>query len=181
MRRLHGGAMSPWRGEDGLPRLRVPTLVSLGQPDRVFAQTHYAGVPRLVPNAQQVTIPVSAHLMQLERPDAVNRAIRRFLEPKERAGRAAVLETMASVTSGGNSTNGYGAAPSTRSRGAAVPPRLSEMPWLQHYDNEVPQELVPSNVVLPDLLGNAAREVRDRAALIFFGQRISYRELDRLT
>ena len=31
------------------------------------------------------------------------------------------------------------------------------------------------------LLANAARDFPDRAALIFFGQRISYRELDRLS
>ena len=72
--------MGIWRGSERFPQLRVPTLVILGHRDTVFVRAYYDDVPRSIPKAQQVVISVSAHLVQLERPDAVNRAIRRFIE-----------------------------------------------------------------------------------------------------
>src|SRR5947209_8497638 len=61
----------------------VPTLVILGYRDRVFRRKQYEDVLRCNPGAQLVDIPVSAHLVQLERPDAVNRAISRFIEKQQ--------------------------------------------------------------------------------------------------
>ncbi|HCI78471.1 MAG TPA: hypothetical protein DHW02_02130, partial [Ktedonobacter sp.] len=58
----------------------IPTLVILGYRDRVFRRKLYEDVLRCNPGAQLVDIPVSAHLVQLERPDAVNRAISHFIE-----------------------------------------------------------------------------------------------------
>ena len=55
------------------------------------------------------------------------------------------------------------------------------MPWLQYYDREVPESLPLPKQSLHDLLSNAAREFPDRPALIFFGQKIGYHELDRLS
>src|SRR6266567_1545414 len=126
-----------------------------------YALRHYEDVPRNIPHAQQVVIPVSAHLVQLERPDAVNRAIRRFIEPKVKEGKS-----------------------ESRIRPAQLSvhtTRHAEMPWLQYYDREVPESLPLPKQVLHDLLSNAAREFPDRPALIFFGQRIGYRELERLS
>ncbi len=158
LRRMHDDAMSPWPGQARLPLLRVPTLVIMGQRDRVFQRERYEEVARLIPDAQQVVIPVSAHLVQLERPEAVNRAIRRFLA---------------------------GQAP-----GGTMPPSgplsadaawHATAPWLQSYDNEVPNTIAIPRQPLHELLSNAARAFPNRTALIFFGQRISYRELDRLS
>jgi hypothetical protein len=59
--------------------------------------------------------------------------------------------------------------------------RHVEMPWLQNYDSEVPETLPLPKQLLHELLSNAAREFPDRPALIFFGQKIGYRELDRLS
>src|SRR5207244_1003999 len=72
--------MSVWRGSERWSQLRVPTLVMLGHRDDVFLREYYEDASRSIPNAQHVVISVSAHLVQLERPDAVNRAIRRFIE-----------------------------------------------------------------------------------------------------
>lgn len=152
LKRMLNSALTPWRGQDCLERLRLPTLVVLGQRDTVFLRQHYEDVSRCIPGAQSVVIPVSAHLVQLERPDAVNRAIRRFTEARQKA-------TMAE--------KGLHTA------------RNVEMPWLQHYDSDVPQALPLPRVLLQDLLNNAARSFPSRPALIFFGQHISYSELDR--
>jgi long-chain acyl-CoA synthetase len=166
LRRMHDGAMSRWRGDKRLGELRVPTLVVIGHRDTVFTQEHYAAVPKLIPGAQQVVIPVSAHLVQLERPDAVNRAIRRFVQARARIEAGASADAM-------------GSYPQPRGAGAAL--RLGEAPWLQAYDPDVPEELPTPQVLAHDFLSNSAAEFPDRTALHFFGQKISYRELDLLS
>src|SRR6266566_3550253 len=161
LKRMLHSVLTPWRGDERVQLLQVPTLVVLGHRDTVFLREHYEDVPRNIPHAQQVVIPVSAHLVQLERPDAVNRAIRRFIEPKVKEGKS-----------------------ESRIRPAQLSvhtTRHAEMPWLQYYDREVPESLPLPKQVLHDLLSNAAREFPDRPALIFFGQKIGYRELDRLS
>jgi long-chain acyl-CoA synthetase len=157
---LHS-VLTPWRGDERVQQLRVPTLVVLGQRDNVFLREHYEDVPRSIPGAQEVIIPVSAHLVQLERPDAVNRAIHRFMEPKQQDAKGELRRRSSPL-----------------SLHAA---RYAEMPWLQYYDSEVPESLPLPKQLIHDLLSNAAREFPERAALIFFGQKIGYRELDHLS
>jgi long-chain acyl-CoA synthetase len=160
LRRMHAGAMAPWPGTERLPQLRVPTLVVLGQRDRVFVRERYEDTTRLIPGAQQIVIPVSAHLVQLERPDAVNRAIRRFVASRDPA------------TSMPASGPLIGDAPLMRRATAR---------WLVNYDQDVPDAVPVPRQSLADLLATAAREFPNRAALIYFGQQIGYRELDRLS
>jgi long-chain acyl-CoA synthetase len=161
LKRMLYSVLMPWRGDERVQLLQVPTLVVLGHRDIVFLREHYEDVPRKIPHAQQVVIPVSAHLVQLERPDAVNRAIRRFIEPKATESKSESRTRPAQLS--------------------AHATRHAEKPWLQSYDREVPESLPLPKQLLHDLLSNAAREFPDRAALIFFGQKIGYRELDRLS
>src|SRR5437764_1207747 len=158
LKRMLHSVLTPWRGDERVQLLQVPTLVVLGHRDTVFLREHYEDVPRNIPHAQQVIIPVSAHLVQLERPDAVNRAIRRFIEPKSADVKAEKQQHLA--------------------RSAA---RSLEMPWLQHYDSDVPDSVFPSQQLLHDMLSNAAREFPHRPAIIFFDQKIGYAELDLVT
>lgn len=152
LRGMHDRVMNVWHGGERMQQLRVPTLVVLGQRDTVFQKQAYEDVPRIIPGAHQTVIPVSAHLVQLERPDAVNRAIRRFIEGKQ--------DNQARIT-----------------RAA----RHAGMPWLQYYDSDVPHDLPVPGQSLQELLSNAARSMPERPALIFFGQKIGYRELDHLS
>ena len=160
-RDVHDQVMFTWNGTERLQQLRVSTLVILGQRDTVFLRQHYEDVPRAIPNTHSTIIPVSAHLVQLERPDAVNRAIRRFIEPKLPDTKAEKQPHLA--------------------RSAAIAARSLEMPWLQHYDSDVPDTVFPSQQLLHDMLNNAAREFPKRPALIFFEQKIGYAELDLIT
>ncbi len=170
LKRMLYSALSTWKGQASLERLRVPTLVVMGHRDTVFMREHYEDVPRSIPGAQQVVIPVSAHLVQLERPDAVNRAIRRFIDARQKAAAAVTAGQPASASP-------FQRIPSA-GLSSAHAQRHSEMPWLQHYDNDVPETLPLSKQVLPDFLNNAALDFPNRSALIFFGQHISFRELD---
>src|SRR6266849_4771560 len=161
LKRMLHSVLTPWRGDERVQLLQVPTLVVLGQRDTVFLREHYEDVQRNIPGAQQVVIPVSAHLVQLERPDAVNRAISRFIEKLQ--------QTSASTRGDAITRNAVHAA------------RLIAMPWLQNYDSGVPEQIPLPEQLLHDMLSNAAREFPDRPAIIFFGQKISYRELDLLS
>lgn len=154
LKRMLTNVLSTWHGHERMQQLRVPTLVMLGHRDNVFMRESYEDVSRTIPGAQKVVIPVSAHLVQLERPDAVNRAIRRFIDAQQQKAANAPAPVV-SVS------------------------RLAEMPWLQYYDRGVPESLPSPRQLLPDMLNNAALEFPERPALIFFGQKIGYRELDR--
>src|SRR5579859_5421418 len=163
LKRMHTNVLATWRGDERMPQLRAPSLVVLGHRDNVFTRESYADVARAISGAQQVVIPVSAHLVQLERPDAVNRAIRRFIDTRQhQAGQAGDALPQ----------------PARSSTHLASATRLADMPWLLHYDSGMPESLPLPHQLLPDMLNNAARDFPERAALIFFGQRIGYRELD---
>jgi len=58
---------------------------------------------------------------------------------------------------------------------------VSERPWLRFYDDGVPQTLTYPEVALHAFLEESARRVPDGDATIFFGARLSYRELFRQT
>ena len=64
-----------------------------------------------------------------------------------------------------------------RPAGAASP--IASRPWLAHYEAGVPAEVSVSEVPVDALLRDAARAHPDRTALIFFGAKTSFRDLDR--
>ncbi len=161
LKRMLAHVLSTWHGYERMQQLRVPSLVMIGHRDNVFLRESYEDVARAIPGAQQVVIPVSAHLVQLERPDAVNRSIRRFIDARQQQASSEL--------------------PARSSTHPVYATRLAEMPWLLHYDSGVPESLPLSRQSLPDILNNAAHDFPERAALIFFGQKIGYRELDRIS
>jgi len=161
LRRMHDGAMVSWPGDKRMAQLQTPTLVVLGQRDTVFNRDYYEGVTKTIPGAKQVVIPVSAHLVQLERSEATNRAIRRFIDPRP-------------------PTESGGSIPAP-AQARHNPARYAASPWLLSYDPDVPERIPLPRTLLHDLLSNSAGDFPDHSALIFFGQRISYRELDALS
>jgi long-chain acyl-CoA synthetase len=153
LKKFYHATLSTWNGEALLPKVTVPTLTVMGHRDFVFPQASYQAVTEGIPNAQPVTIPVSAHLVQLERPDAVNRAIQRFLEPVPL---------------------------SWRERRPKVQ-LARERPWLKHYEMGVPPVVSLPSQPLHRFLESAARRHPRNTALIFFGRKMTYRELDDLS
>ncbi len=150
LKRLYAETLHTWPGAALLPNIQAPTLVIIGQRDLAYPPTRYRATARLIPHAQTVTIPTSAHLVQLERPDAVNRALQRFL----------------------------GARPvSWREFGRAT--AKADRPWTRFYDAGVPYEVRPPAQPLDRFLTSAARRRPHRPALVFYGRRLTYDELDR--
>jgi len=101
-----------------------------------------------------VIVPVSAHLVQLERADAVNRAIQRFLGPSPlewRQKRDAIREMLA-----------------------------RERPWLKNYEPGVPATIIAPLQPLHRFLGSAAIRYANRPATIFYGATLTWRQVDEL-
>ena len=153
LRAMYRNALRRWDGNEVLPRVQPPTLVILGERDRVYRRVAYDSVPDRVPGAQVIKVSVSAHLVHLERPAAVNRAIARFI-PAARPVDAA---------------------------GVAADDLQTRRPWLRRYEAGVPHALSYPAAPLHQLLRVAARRFPRRAALVSARGTLSYRRLDQMT
>src|SRR3990172_1982065 len=150
LKRLYREAILPLKRSDKFPALRAPTLVIRGHRDRVFSRQLFESVAEAIPDAEEVNVGASGHLVMLERWQAVNRAIERFLE-----GARTKRESEASVG------------------------LLRKRPWLASYDALVPRFVSVPPVAVDQLLASAARGYPSRSAIRFQGYRMSYRRLDR--
>ncbi len=149
--------MARWNGWEKFARLEVPTLVIRGHRDLVFERPLFEKVARTIPGAEEVDIRVSGHMVMLERREAVNRAIERFLEGQSQ--RSWRDEGPASVKSGREALE-------------------RERPWLDHYQAGVPYTIAIPNIPFHHLLRSAVRRFPLRTAVVFEGGRLSYRRLN---
>jgi len=145
-----------WRGDEVFAGLQVPTLVLSGHRDRVFARPMFEKVAQAISGAQEVDIGVSGHMVMLERRQAVNRAIERFLD--------------------GDDQKSWRQAHAAGSAGRMDLRR--ERPWLGHYEAGVPYTIGIPQVPLHHLLRSAVRRFPTRTAIRFEGSRMSYRQLN---
>jgi long-chain acyl-CoA synthetase len=156
-------ALSIWDGTEYLRTIHVPTQVILGQRDILFSQSAYREVAKLVPNAEEVIIPVSAHQVMVERPDAVNRSIERFLQ--------AQFDPLVVVEN---------KVKRKMQRRAVLKALEGERPWLKFYDTRTPYRIKPPTVALPRLLEATARRFAKTPAVEYFGGQLDWRTVDRL-
>ena len=63
----------------GLSRIQCPTLVLCGREDKATAVEAHREIAADIPNARLVIVPECGHLSPLERPEAVNAALRTWL------------------------------------------------------------------------------------------------------
>lgn len=150
IKQIYWHTMHTWDGRNLFTKIPTPTLVIMGQRDFTYPPSRYRNVGRLVPNAQTITVPTSAHLAQLERPDAVNRAIQRFIGSRPVSWREFWRPSSGMVR-----------------------------PWTRFYDLNVPFEIRPPVQPLDRFLTSAARRKPHKTAIVFYGNTITYRELDR--
>jgi long-chain acyl-CoA synthetase len=81
---FYHNCLAVWRGKGVLEYLKIPTLIVTGQRDILFTKESIEEFAALIPKSERVIIPVSAHMVHVERADAVNRAIERFIDPENR-------------------------------------------------------------------------------------------------
>lgn len=79
IQRVLAGTLFRWDGRQILPQVQTPTLIIAGQWDFIAPVSQAEESNRLMPNARLEVVKYTRHLPHLERPDAVNRLIDRFL------------------------------------------------------------------------------------------------------
>ena len=145
-----------WNGWRLFSELNIPTMVVRGHRDRVFNKALFDEVSRAIPGAEEVDVGASGHLVMLERRQAVNRAIQRFLDESQSSWRSesANTENMARAALRG------------------------QRPWLVHYEDNVPYTIAIPRVPLTQLLRSSVRRFPRHVALVFEGKKISYQRLN---
>jgi len=155
MQVMYRNTVSRWVGWDKFRQLRLPTLVIRGNRDRVFDPKRFEDVAKTIPGAEDVDVGVSAHLVQLERREAVNRAIERFVQEKK------TRRSTGSLASDERDTLKH------------------ERPWLTYYDEGVPPTISIPAMPIYKFLRSAAKRFPNKTAIVFEGARLSYRRLNR--
>ncbi len=154
LKAIYHNAMVDWKAWSLLPDIRCETLVITGERDNFFPRYVYDDVAKLIPGAEVHDIGYSKHKVQLERHDAVNREIERFIEASRKSSWRAL------------------SANDRLARGR---------PWLAHYDKDIPHSIPLPQQPLFRFLEHAADWLPKRTATVFYGKRLSYRELEART
>lgn len=154
MKRMMLNNMRKWSGWSIMKEIQTPTLIITGERDRYFPRRVFEGLVDAIPGAEVVDIGASKHKVQLERHKAVNRAIERFIHPESN-----------------------GRQPQWRQ---PTPPRTqSHKPWLSSYSPHTPETLPIPRQPLHSFLESSASWLPRQTATIFYGSKLSYRQLDR--
>ena len=159
LKKFYNDNMSRWRGWDKFAGLIVPTLVIRGNRDLVFEKPAFEKVTVSIPGAEEADIGVSGHMVMLERREAVDRSIERFLAGEgQRSWRESASDPQ-------------------KKKGGRDALR-KERPWLKYYDAGVPYTVGVPNIPLHHLLRSAVRRFPLRPAIFFEGSRVTYRRMN---
>ncbi|MCZ2126267.1 MAG: alpha/beta fold hydrolase [Anaerolineales bacterium] len=157
LRAYYQNNMSKWRGWEKFAQLSMPTLVIRGHRDLVFDRPLFEQVAASIPDAEDVDIGVSGHMVMLERREAVDRAIENFLKGESK-----------------KSWRDHSfVAPKTQ-RDDLKRRRV----WLHNYEDGVPYTVDVPRIPAHHLLRSAVRRYPKRPALFFEGAKMSYRALN---
>ena len=152
MKRMMSNNLRKWQGWSLLRDISMPCLVVTGEQDRYFPRYVFEEVGEMIPNAEVHDIGSAKHKVQLERHQAVNRVIERFIE--------------------GNHRKSW--------RGQAQAANIfSNRIWLKHYGKETPPTIPFPRRPLTTFLESTADWLPKRTALIFYGTKLTYRQLNR--
>ncbi len=150
MKRMMFNNMRQWKGWPLLRNITTPTLIITGERDTYFPRAVFDEVGKMVPNAELYDVGSAKHKVQLERHEAVNRAIERFVSQQRR--------------------------PSWRGSSSTSLPKQRR--WLSSYSKDTPHTVPIPRQPLHRFLESAANWVPKRTATVFFDATLTYRELD---
>jgi long-chain acyl-CoA synthetase len=154
MKRMMLNNMRKWSGWSIMETISVPTLIITGERDRYFPRRVFEGLTQAIPGAKVIDIGASKHKVQLERHKAVNRAIGRFIHPEANGRQPQWRQTTASGS-------------------------IIDKPWLRSYSPQTPETLPIPRQPLHKFLESSASWLPRKTATIFYGSKLSYRQLDR--
>lgn len=152
MKRMLLNNLRKWKGWTLLRNLSMPTLIVTGERDNYFPRYVFDDVSKMVPNAETNDVGSAKHKVQLERYDAVNRAIERFVEIERKKG-------------------------SWRESKEKQTPR----PWLTSYAKGTPTTIPIPRQPLHRFLESAAFWKPKNIATHFYGHTLTYDQLNQRT
>jgi long-chain acyl-CoA synthetase len=154
MKRMMLNNMRKWRGWSLLQGIRTPTLIITGERDRYFPRHVFDEVAKIVPGAEVIDIGASKHKVQLERHQAVNRAIERFIAEEAEGRRFSWRELPRPAE------------------------QLADRPWLRSYGKHTPYTVPIPHRPLHRFLEAATDWVPNRTATVFYGSTLTYQQLN---
>lgn len=156
MKRMMLNNMRKWIGWDKMHLIKTPTMVMTGERDRYFPRWTFDRVSESIEGVEIVDVGSSKHKVQLERHQAVNRSIERFIQTSDPNGRKSSWREM------------------------GVQTKLSATrPWLKSYGKYTPISCPIPDQPLHRFLEAAAQKIPKRRAVVFYGNELTYQQLDR--
>ena len=147
--------MRKWRGWDLMKQIKTPTLIVTGERDRYFPRSVYTRVAESVPGAEVIDIGASKHKVQLERHQAVNRAIERFMLEDEPSKHLSWREQSSDYD------------------------LVQDRPWLSSYGKHTPSTIPIPRQPMHRFLEVAADWLPKQIATVFYGSKLTYLQLER--
>lgn len=151
VKRMMANNMRYWKGWALMQQITTPTLVITGARDYYFPRDVFDKVGQTIPNAEVVDVGSAKHKVQLERHQAVNRAIERFSE---------------------------GDYHKSWREDATHPDPLAGRIWLKNYDRNTPHTVPIPKRPLTTLLESAASWLPKQKAIIFYDRTYTYQQLN---
>ncbi|MEM7335535.1 MAG: alpha/beta fold hydrolase, partial [Chloroflexota bacterium] len=142
--------MRHWQGWNLMRNISTPTLVITGERDNYFPRRVFEDVGKMIPGAEVYDVGSAKHKVQLERHQAVTRAIEGFVEEKQRSWRD----------------------------GAQADNLLKHRVWLKSYSQGTPATIPIPKRPLSDFLESTAAWLPKKTAIQFYDNSLTYRELD---
>lgn len=150
MKRLATNNMLKWQGWSLMRNIITPTLVVTGEQDNYFPREVFEDVGKMIPNAEIYDVGTAKHKVQLERHQAVTRAIDRFIDDENRG--------------------------SWRGEGKRDDP-LADRVWLRSYSKDTPPTIPIPKQPLFTFLDSAAAWLPKHTATVFYNYKLTYRQL----
>jgi long-chain acyl-CoA synthetase len=152
MKRMMFNNMRRWKGWPLLRNITTDTLIITGERDTYFPRKVFEEVARMVPGAEVYDVGSAKHKVQLERYDAVNRALRRFILGDQDKSSWRDQDHVTEL--------------------------LKRRPWLTNYGKDTPYTIPIPRQPLHKFLESAADWVPKKLATVFFNTRMNYRQLN---
>ncbi len=150
MKRMMLNNLRKWKGWPLLRNITTQTMIITGERDTYFPRYVFDDVGKMVPNAELYDVGSAKHKVQLERHQAVNRAIERFIGESKR---------IASWRDNHNQS-------------------ATGQPWLASYSSDIPHTVPIPRQPLHKFLESSADWKPKRIATIFYGKTLTYDQLN---
>ncbi len=151
MKRMLLNNLRKWQGWSLLRNITLPTLVITGERDNYFPRFVFDDVGKMIPHAELYDVGAARHKVQLERHEAVNRAIERFINESQRTSWREKRDSES---------------------------LLSRRPWLSSYSKETPHTIPIPRQPVHRFLESSADWMPRHTATIFYGSTLTYAQLN---